>query len=260
MPILNKRDLIEGINQGRLIVHPLRDENGIPLVEPASYDLRAGIVLWKEAESQLIEQRDFDEQKDLWQQPVVTLRPGQMVFVITLEDLKLPPTISATVYSRNNLQKENILALNAGHIDPGYEGPIMIRLINLSSVAWPLHLGRAIFTVVFHTVRDGDDLGRHARRTRSETLDAAMKTAAEAFSNPFHDLYKGPIKTQLDEYYAEVENRLRTEFSKDFLRKDKVGELVVIAVAALVALLALVSRIPWSTTVWSWCKWILNKI
>jgi hypothetical protein len=62
-----------------------------------------------------------------------------------------------------------------------------------------------------------------------------MKTAAEAFSNPFHDLYKVQIKAQLDEYYADVENRLRAELSKEYLRKDKISEIVVIAVAAIVA-------------------------
>jgi deoxycytidine triphosphate deaminase len=259
MPILNKKDLLDHIAAGELVLTPLRDGGGTPVVEPASYDLRAGIVLWKQEDNSSIESRDFDEAKEAWQQPIVTLRPGQMVFVVTHEELKLTETVSATVYSRNKLQKENILALNAGHIDPGYEGPIMIRLINLSAVAWPLRLGEAIFTAVFHTVKDGDGLLKHPRRTKKETLDAAMKTAAEAFSNPFHDLYKDQVRKQLDEYYAAVETRLRDEFSKDFLRKNKVSEILVIAVVALVALLATVSRIPWAT-VWNWCKWVLHRI
>jgi deoxycytidine triphosphate deaminase len=257
MPILNKTDLIDHINAGRLLIHALRDEKGIPVVEPSSYDLRAGIVVWKDEDTSKIEQKDFDETKDSLEQPILTLRPGQMVFVVCHEELKLIETVSATVYSRNKLQKENILALNAGHIDPGYEGPIMIRLINLSSIPWPLRLGEAIFTVVFHTVKDGQGLARHPRRTKKETVDAAMKTAAEAFSNPFHDLYKDQVKKQLDEYYAAVETRLREEFSKDFLRKNKASEFLVIAVVVLVAILATVTRIPWAT-VGKWWRWILH--
>lgn len=257
MPILNRRDIHEHIAAGRLVLHALQEPGGEFVVEPASYDLRAGIVLWKDEDSSKIEQRDFDGSREQIQQPVITLRPGQMVFVVTHEELKLPPTVSATVYSRNKLQKQNILALNAGHIDPGYEGPIMIRLINLSSIAWPLRLGDAIFTTIFHIVKDGDELKAHGSRTKQETVDAAVKTAAEAFSNPFHDLYKEQVRRQLDQYYAEVESRLREEFSKDFLQKKKVSEVIVIAVAALVALLAAVSRISWGT-VGNWCKWVLH--
>lgn len=253
MPILNHKDLVDHIEAGELVIHALRDDNGVPVVEPASYDLRAGIVVWKNEDTSNIEQNDFDETKDSLQQPVVTLKAGQMVFVITHEELKLLDTVSATVYSRNKLQKENILALNAGHIDPGYEGPIMIRLINLSAISWPLRLGEAIFTVVFHTVKDGKALSRHPPRTKKETLNAAMKTAAEAFSNPFHDLYKAQIDKQLGEYYAEVENRLKAKFSDEFFRKTDVSLFVVFFGAAVAATLALITKIPW-LAIWDWLK------
>jgi|SRR5581483_4081086 len=253
MPILNKKDLLDQIAVGQLVLNPLRDENGNPVVEPASYDLRAGIVLWKEEATSTIQLQNFDEVTNPWQQPVVTLRPGQMVFVITHEELKLMETVCATVYSRNKLQKENILALNAGHIDPGYEGPIMIRLINLSKVEWPLRLGDAIFTVVFHTVKDGSGLSKHPRRSKRETLDAAMKTAADAFSNPFHDLYKTQIERQLQDY----ETKLREKFADDFLRKNTAIVYLEIAVLSIVGVLLFVTRIPWET-VWKWCKWVLH--
>lgn len=253
MPILNKKELQEQINAGQLVLHPLRDADGNPVVEPASYDLRAGIIVWKNEDTLTIEQKDFDEGKDSLQQPVVTLRPGQMVFVISHEELKLPDTISATVYSRNKLQKQNVLALNAGHIDPGYEGPIMIRLINLSAIAWTIRLGDAIFTTVFHTVKDGDESNRHPRRTKQETLEAAMKTAAEAFSNPFHDLYKNQIDKQLGEYYSEVESKLRAKFSDEFFRKNDVTLVVVVFGAAAAATLALITKIPW-LAIWNWLK------
>ena len=133
----------------------------------------------------------------------------------------------------------------------------MIRLINLSSIPWPLRLGEAIFTTVFHTVKDGEGLERHGRRTKQDTLEAAMKTAAEAFSNPFHDLYKEQIRKQLDQHYATVETRLREDFSKDFIRRNKVAELVIIAIIAILAALNLITNIQWSA-LWKLCKWILH--
>ena len=255
MPILSKSAIQTGINSGQLITHPLRGSDGEAVAEPASYDLRAGIVLWKEEKSHEIVQRDYDETRGGISQPIVTLRPGQMVFVITHEELRLPKNISGTVYSRNKLQKQNILALNAGHVDPGYEGPIMIRLINLGQVEWPLTLGDAVFTVVFHTVHpEGEG---HARRTKQETLEAAAKTALEAFSNPFHDLYKDQIKLQLGEYYSEVETRLRLSFEKEFFRRDDLTRVLFLTGTFIVAALALVTRIQWTKVV-DIIKWILN--
>src|SRR5260370_13392356 len=244
MPILSKGEIQNRINSGELVLHPLRDADGIPVVEPASYDLRAGIVIWKEDTDQIV-QRDFDETKELLLQTLVTLRPGQMVFIITHEELRLPKSICGTVYSRNKLQKQNILALNAGHIDPGYEGPIMIRLINLGKIPWPLPLGDAVFTVVFHTVEPAATDG-HARRTKQETLEAAAKTALEAFSNPFHDLYEQQIKSQLGEYYSEVESKLRVSFEREFFRRDDVTRVLFLAGAGIVVALAVLTRIDWS--------------
>jgi len=257
MPILNKRELERRISKGSLILYPLRDSTGKPVVEPASYDLRVGIVLWKDEQSSQIIHKEFDETKPSIDQTVITLRPGQMVFVITHEELKLPEDVSGTVYSRNKLQKQNVLALNAGHVDPGYEGPIMIRLINLGAIPWPLTLGEAVFTVVFHTVQPSDGLSGHARRTKAETFEAAMKTAVEAFSNPFHDLYKDQIKRQLDEHYAGVENRLRKSFSDEFFRKDDVARFVFYGAAAVVAGITVVAKVPW-LDLWHWVKALMG--
>lgn len=42
--------------------------------------------------------------------------------------------------------------ISFGHVDPGYEGSISIKLINLSSVDYTLVLGEPIYTVVFTKV------------------------------------------------------------------------------------------------------------
>ena len=147
-------------------------------VQAASYDLRAGIALWKDKGSHELKLLFYDPTAP--NQPVVTLLPGQMVFVITHEELNLPADVCGTVYSRNRLQKQNILALNAGHVDPGYRGPIIIRLINLGQTEWPLTLGEAVFTVVFHTVEPFDPDRPQDIRTKTETLSAAQTNCSSS--------------------------------------------------------------------------------
>jgi deoxycytidine triphosphate deaminase len=255
MPILNRSEIINRIKAGDLIRGARYDSNNEPLAEPASYDLRAGIVLWRERDSGDLAVRYFDGKASI--QPVVTLQPGQMIFVITEEELKLSSTISGTVYSRNKLQKENVLALNAGHVDPGYEGPILIRLINLGAQPWPVTLGQAVFTVVFHTVELDPEFQLTDRRTRDETLEAAKSTATSAFSNPFHDLYKAEISRQLQEHYSTVESHIRNSLIDEFYPRKELTLLLVEIGAAIVATLFLITRMPWDKVLHA-IKYILH--
>ncbi len=243
MPILNRPEIIRGIKAGDLVLKAQHDAGGEPIVEAASYDLRAGIVVWRERDSGDLIIRTFDETQKI--QPVVTLQPGQMVFVITEEDLKLGPGVSGTVYSRNKLQKENVLALNAGHVDPGYQGPILIRLINLGAQPWPITLGQAVFTVVFHTVEPDPAFKPVDRRTKDETLEAAKKTAASAFSNPFHDLYKAEISRQLQEHYSTAESNIRDALSQHFYLKKELPLLLIEIGLGIVGALFVLTRMPW---------------
>jgi deoxycytidine triphosphate deaminase len=255
MPILNRREIINRIRAGDLILRAQYDSNDEPSVEPASYDLRAGIVLWRERDSGDLAVRYFDGKAKV--PPVVTLQPGQMIFVITEEELKLSSTISGTVYSRNKLQKENVLALNAGHVDPGYEGPILIRLINLGAQPWPITMGQAVFTVVFHTVEPDSDFKPSDRRTRDETLETAKKTATSAFSNPFHDLYKAEINRQLQEHYSKAESNIRNALTEHFYLRKELPLLLVEIGVAILATLFLLTRMPWDK-VWHAIKFILH--
>ena len=255
MPILKRPKIREGIKSGELIVNAEYGEDREPIVEAASYDLRAGIVLWRDRDCAELETRYFDTDQAV--QPVVTLQPGQMIFVITHEELKLSPKVSGTVYSRNKLQKENVLALNAGHVDPGYQGPILIRLINLGAQPWAITLGQAVFTAVFHTVEPDPAFNPSDRRTKEETLDAAKKTAVSAFSNPFHDLYKSEISRQLQEHYSTAESNIRGALGEEFFPRKELTLLLVEIGAGIVGALFVLSRMPWEK-VWHGIKWLLH--
>lgn len=244
MPILNKPQIRKLFTENKLIRNPARDEKGEFCIEPASYDLRVGTLLWQDANTKNIRLIEFDGNKPV-PEPF-TVQPGQMVFVITHEELCMPPDVCGTVYSRNKLQKENILALNAGHVDPGYEGPIIIRLINLGLHSWPIRVGDAVFTAVFHTVDVDPTFHPEDRRTKDEMVASAMDTALRAFSNPFHDLYKEQIARQLNDHYVEVETNLRKKLSKEFFTRDDLKGFLFIAGAIIIGALFILTRMPWT--------------
>lgn len=64
MAILTKHQIIEYLNNGELLTNPFKKENGEFDVEPASYDLRAGTIVWKDATSKKgeshIETRNYE--------------------------------------------------------------------------------------------------------------------------------------------------------------------------------------------------------
>lgn len=254
--ILSKNCIVEQIKQGKLILDAEKDPNGDFVVQAASYDLRAGRVIWKEPDSQILKMERYDSSKS--EQSIVSLRPGQMVIVVAQEELNLPGDICGTVYSRNRLQKANILALNAGHVDPAFNGQIIIRLINLGSTVWTLALGEPIFTIVFEQLMDSYNAlnvpsSKRDARDAKDTLEAARRTAEQAFSNPFHDLYQSEIKKQLIEHDSQLEIRLREKLAMDFFRKNQVQYLVIEVAVALIGALVLVLKVPWGDIV----KWLL---
>lgn len=256
MPILSRPQIKKLLAKKKtLIRNAARDESGEFIVEAASYDLRVGTLLWQDAETKSVSVIEFDENKPV--PDPFTLQPGQMVFVITHEDLCLPSNVCGTVFSRNKLQKENILALNTGHVDPGYEGPIIIRLINLGLGGWPVRGGDAVFTVVFHTMDVDKTFRPKDRRTKKEMVASATHTALGAFSNPFHDLYKEQISRQLEEHYVQVETKLRIELAKYFITNNNLRLYLSLAVFAIVGLLYTLSRIQWDE-MGNWFKWLLN--
>jgi deoxycytidine triphosphate deaminase len=255
MPILNKPQIKKLLSDNKLIRNSARDENGEFTIEAASYDLRVGTLLWQDATTKNVRLIEYDDKKP--SPEPFTVQPGQMVFVITHEELWLPPEICGTVYSRNKLQKQNILALNAGHVDPGYEGPIIIRLINLGLHSWPIRVGDAVFTVVFHTVDIDPEFRPKDRRTKEQMVAVAMETALQAFSNPFHDLYKRQIQEQLDEHYLKFETSLHKKLSKEFFTRDDLKGFLFFAGAIIVGALFILTRMPWST-LWIWFKCLLH--
>ena len=227
MGVLTKRQIKDRINNGQLLRHPRKDGNGQLDIEADSYDLEAGTAIWKESGINRDEQKVMtlrhNPSLSRAEQPTVAVQPGQMVFVVTREDVLMPMDLCGTVYSRNNLALKGILALNAGHVDSGYEGPIAIRLINLRATLWTLTLGEPIFTIAFHTLdetpREDTAVGRQESQ---DTMIARVRaTADSALSNALYDLYASEMETRLNEYRAHTLAALQRDGDKRWVQIDR---------------------------------------
>lgn len=216
MGVLNSQEIERRFNNKQLIRNPRPGQNGQPFdLQNDSYDLAAGTAVWKTPTKDRyegnVETRTYRPEASGHLQPTVTVQPGQMIFVVTDEDIAMPPDICGTVYSRNSLALAGVLALNAGHVDPGYHGPIVIRLINLRAIPWTLTLGDPIFTITFQTVdRQPSDLPVHDRHyPQEDMIKRVRETANAALSNALYDLYQVDVERRLDEFKAQALEEFR---------------------------------------------------
>jgi hypothetical protein len=118
-------------------------------------------------------------------------------------------------------------------------------LINLGQGEWPLTLGDAVFTAVFHTLESESADVEEDVRSKSDTLLTARTTAAHAFTNPLHDLYTDELEKHFAMHDPQLESRLRAKFSDEFFAKSQVETFVFKMFIALLVALVLVLKIPW---------------
>ena len=265
MGVLTKSEIERRLQKGQLIRNARTRADGSFDIEPDSYDLTAGIAIWNLRDGNgksTIVTYPQNTQIPVDEPPTISVLPGQMLFVITREDVVIPEDLSATVYSRNNLALKGILALNAGHVDPGYDGPIVIRLINLRATTWPLTIGDPIFTIVFQTldVNKGDVLEKHVPYPRNEMISRVQDTASYSLSNALFDLYIEEIEHRLNRYYVGAQQNLLNDLTRHFedkfvphdrvwqnLFKSAISKITGFALlaAAIIASLYYLEIIPW---------------
>ena len=255
MAVIGKSELDSGIRAGRYVKNPRMVGERLVDLQSASYDLTAGVAVWRESgkagldgatrEARSLEDADHH-------QPTVELQPGQMMSIITKEELAIPADVCATVYSKNTIALKGMFAFNAGHVDPGYQGPIIIRVLNLRRTKITLTMGQPVFLIVFERLDEMADISVSPSLTHEKALLSVREFANDALSNALFELYAGAIEERLDNHRNSLLEKVRTEFDQRFVQREflryHVGIAVAVAVGALVTLAAalvnIVSRWP----------------
>lgn len=134
---------IKRLSKSNKLIDPIDPEERS--FQPAAYDLRLGHVIladkyiaWQSAE----------------RENSVDLRPGEVATLVSREKLSLPFNINGVIVPRNSWAKRGLLILNAGHIDPGYQGVVTAQAINLAEKPIPLVLGQRYFSAIFTLIAD----------------------------------------------------------------------------------------------------------
>lgn len=224
--IMHEAEILRYFDSGELVVQPRKKGDKYD-TQPASYDLAAGRAVWREIENDkgVLQEVAYRPELPFAQQNTIQLQPGQLIWVISQEELNIPIDCCATVFPKNHLAMAGVFAFNVGHVDPGYRGPIIIRLISLRSTPYTITMGHPIYTVVFDAL-DKDAVAKNPMKPRAPmSIDDALmivrKHADLALGNALFDLYAGKIESRLSDYRRDTLDTLRSEIEKEFVRNDK---------------------------------------
>jgi len=80
----------------------------------------------------------------------LVVEPGEVVFVLSEETLSLPLDMVAQLSPKRKMSQAGVLTLGGLTIDPGYEGPLLVGLLNFSSTPFVLQPGRKLIAATFY--------------------------------------------------------------------------------------------------------------
>ncbi|MEK7993950.1 MAG: hypothetical protein AAB403_09130 [Planctomycetota bacterium] len=134
------------------------------------------------------------------------VEPGEMVFVLSEERLRLAPNMVAELSPKRKLSHAGVLAIGGFCIDPRYQGRLLIGLFNFSSTRFPLIPGKKVIAATFHELQE-DECGEFPEpETPVEDFPDELVAVMQKYS---------PIAVQS---VAESVEKLRDEL--DALRKE----------------------------------------
>jgi len=181
--VLTKDDIVQEIKAGRLVNGPVDQARG------CSYDLTVGTIFWDE---QIFRSGEAK---------TVCVPPGGVVGIFTAEEISLPADICATAFAINAMSSRGFLVLNPGHIDPGFEGPLTIKALNIRKTAIAIHQTDPIFTVVFQRLPKPTILFQRnkSRAEREREFDATtVETSPRSISDIVAADAKGPFPSRVE--------------------------------------------------------------
>lgn len=114
-------------------------------IQPVSVDLLLGNSFC------MLPRNQFDEHHQCIANRF-TVNPGMFVLASTLERVKLPAHIAATVHGKSTWARRGLMVEAAGLVDPGFDGTITLELKNLSHLPILLSAGDRICQMSFHAI------------------------------------------------------------------------------------------------------------
>lgn len=178
-------------------------------VDNVKYDLRLGEQALKASIGlpKAIEQMQDAER---W------IEPGEVVFILTQEELHLPNNMIAMLSPKRAITHRGITVLGGFAIDPGYAGRLWFGLHNFSSSRYALRSGTKIIACLFYELDEEE--ASHYECVMEEPVTEFPDDLLELIKN-YKPIELKSIQEEIASTKAEIAT-LRLAFSDDKTWKD----------------------------------------
>lgn len=93
------------------------------LINPASIDLRIGETIRYAVNDRWSDETEIRPEGEL-------IRPGELILAHTLERVMLPGSLTGMLFLKSSAARMGFEHLQAGYIDPGFEGQLTLEIVN----------------------------------------------------------------------------------------------------------------------------------
>ena len=158
MAILSDKTIKEYLEEGKIVIDPLKDEQQI---QPSSVDMRLGdeFKVFKEIRKPYIDPKDEEDIAEYMESSTVPeveafiIHPNEFALATTQEYVKVPDDLVARVEGRSSMGRLGVtMHVTAGYVDPGFEGRITLEISNIGAMPVALYPGQRVCQLVFETM------------------------------------------------------------------------------------------------------------
>lgn len=158
MAILSDKTIKEYLEEGKIVIGPLKDEQQI---QPSSVDMRLGdeFKVFKVIRKPYIDPKDEENIAEYMESSTVPegeafiIHPNEFALATTQEYVKVPDDLVARVEGRSSMGRLGVtMHVTAGYVDPGFEGRITLEISNIGAMPVALYPGQRVCQLVFETM------------------------------------------------------------------------------------------------------------
>ena len=158
MAILSDKTIKEYLEEGKIVIDPLKDEQQI---KPSSVDMRLGdeFKVFKVIRKPYIDPKDEEDIAEYMESSTVPegeafiIHPNEFALATTQEYVKVPDDLVARVEGRSSMGRLGVtMHVTAGYVDPGFEGRITLEISNIGAMPVALYPGQRVCQLVFETM------------------------------------------------------------------------------------------------------------
>ena len=158
MAILSDKTIKEYLEEGKIVIDPLKDEQQI---QPSSVDMRLGdeFIVFNVIRKPYIDPKDEEDIAEYMESSTVPegeafiIHPNEFALATTQEYVKVPDDLVARVEGRSSMGRLGVtMHVTAGYVDPGFEGRITLEISNIGAMPVALYPGQRVCQLVFETM------------------------------------------------------------------------------------------------------------